>query len=164
MICKFCGNEIDNGSDFCFICGQKVEAEVPAFAAAGGEDVYSQTDAAEAAEAPVEATEEAVVAEQDVPVAVEAVPALEVPEAPAADDGIKRKKNGKPKNPANAFLRFICIVLPCIGQLIGICVYASAKKKGNEAKAVAVLNSTMRGLCIWMAVIVIVMFKKYVLA
>ena len=25
MICKFCGNQIDDNSDFCFICGQKVE-------------------------------------------------------------------------------------------------------------------------------------------
>ena len=25
MICKYCGNQIDDNSDFCFICGQKVE-------------------------------------------------------------------------------------------------------------------------------------------
>ena len=24
MICKYCGNQIDDNSDFCFICGQKV--------------------------------------------------------------------------------------------------------------------------------------------
>ena len=27
MICKFCGNVIDDNSDFCFICGQKNPAE-----------------------------------------------------------------------------------------------------------------------------------------
>ena len=26
MICKYCGNQIDDNSDFCFICGQKVES------------------------------------------------------------------------------------------------------------------------------------------
>ena len=38
MICKFCGNVIEDSSDFCFICGQKVVAEAPAYAA----EVYSQ--------------------------------------------------------------------------------------------------------------------------
>ena len=32
MICKFCGNVIEDSSDFCFICGQKVAEEAPAFA------------------------------------------------------------------------------------------------------------------------------------
>ena len=27
MICKFCGNVIEDNSDFCFICGQKNPAE-----------------------------------------------------------------------------------------------------------------------------------------
>ena len=27
MICKFCGNVIEDTSDFCFICGQKVAEE-----------------------------------------------------------------------------------------------------------------------------------------
>ena len=30
MICKFCGNVIEDSSDFCFICGQKVAEEAPA--------------------------------------------------------------------------------------------------------------------------------------
>ena len=33
MICKFCGNVIEDNSDFCFICGQKVVTEAPAYAA-----------------------------------------------------------------------------------------------------------------------------------
>ena len=43
MICKFCGNVIDDNSDFCFICGQKNPAEetpAPAPAEAQGEPVY----------------------------------------------------------------------------------------------------------------------------
>lgn len=144
MICKFCGNEIDDGSDFCFICGQKVEATAPAYAAAG---------AAPAETAPAPAVEAAPVA----PVAAQE------PAAPVTEEGGKKKKK-KEKNPANGFLRFICVVLPVLGQLIGLCVYSSAKKKGNMDKAVAVLNSTMRGLCLWMAVVIVVMFKKTVLA
>ena len=30
MICKFCGNVIEDTSDFCFICGQKVAEEAAA--------------------------------------------------------------------------------------------------------------------------------------
>ncbi len=142
MICKFCGNEIDDGSDFCFICGQKVEAAAPAYAAEGAAaPADSQAPVAAAPVAPV------------APAAVEEAPA-------AAETGKKKKKE---KNPANGFLRFICVILPVLGQLIGLCVYSSAKKKGNDAKAVAVLNSTMRGLCLWMAVIVVLMFKKFVM-
>ncbi len=37
MICKFCGNVIEDNSDYCFICGQKVVSEAPAYAA----EVYS---------------------------------------------------------------------------------------------------------------------------
>lgn len=38
MICKFCGNVIEDNSDYCFICGQKVVSEAPAYAA----EVYSK--------------------------------------------------------------------------------------------------------------------------
>ena len=27
MTCKYCGNEIDDGSDVCFVCGQKIAGE-----------------------------------------------------------------------------------------------------------------------------------------
>ncbi|MCM1363557.1 MAG: zinc-ribbon domain-containing protein [Faecalibacterium sp.] len=145
MICKFCGNEIDDGSEFCFICGQKVEVAAPAYAVAGN-DVYSQAATAEPV-APVEAA----------PVASAPVEAPAVP----VEDGKKKKKE---KNPANGFLRFICVILPVLGQLIGLCAYSKAKKKGDEAKAIAILNSTMRGLCLWMAVIIVVMFIKFVLS
>ncbi|MCM1544031.1 MAG: hypothetical protein NC110_01920 [Ruminococcus sp.] len=141
MICKFCGNEIDDGSDFCFICGQKVEAAAPAFVAG-----------AEANAQPV------AVAEPAAPVAEATAAPVEAPVAPT-EEGKKKKE----KNPANGFLRFICVVLPVLGQLIGICVYSSAKKKGNMPKANAVLNSTMRGLCLWMAVVIVVMFNKIVM-
>ncbi len=44
MVCKFCGNVIEDNSDFCFICGQKIatvdKAEAPA---AEKNDVFSQS-------------------------------------------------------------------------------------------------------------------------
>lgn len=164
MICKFCGNEIDDGSDFCFICGQKVEPEAPE--AQANPDVYSQPEQSDSA-TPVAEQPAAPVDPQEAPVAP-ATPAQPgnpvqpgVPDVPA--EPVKLKKNGKPKNPANGFLRFICVICPILGQLIGLGVYRSSKKKNRPNKAVAVLNSTMRGVCLWLAVVVIVMFKKFVL-
>lgn len=52
MICKFCGNVIEDTSDFCFICGQKVADEAPAFET---ENIPAEEPKAEeiVAEAPV---------------------------------------------------------------------------------------------------------------
>ncbi len=60
MICKFCGNVIEDSSDFCFICGQKVVEETPEYTPA--DDIFEQTEDVateaateeKAAEAPVE--------------------------------------------------------------------------------------------------------------
>ena len=42
MVCKFCGNTIEDNSEFCFICGNKViKDEIPA------EAVYTQPAPAE---------------------------------------------------------------------------------------------------------------------
>ena len=42
MVCKFCGNTIEDNSEFCFICGNKViKDEIPA------EAVYAQPAPAE---------------------------------------------------------------------------------------------------------------------
>ncbi len=168
MICKFCGNEIDDGSDFCYICGQKVEEPVPAYAAA---DVYSQPAAAPAApvQAPVAPAQAPVAAAQPVqPVAPEAYAAA--PAAPvsyadpqeAFQQGGKKKKAKKPKDPnmASRAQRFFSFVLFFI---VGPILYKKEKKNGNEAKAISILNATMRGLCVFMAIIVVVMIKKFVI-
>lgn len=56
MICKFCGNSIEDNSDFCFICGQKVEAEAASFQNAESNDIFSQSaQACAVEEAPAEA-------------------------------------------------------------------------------------------------------------
>ena len=164
MICKFCGNEIDDGSDFCYICGQKVEEPVPAYAAA---DVYSQPAAAPAA--PVQAP----VAPAPAPVAAAPAPAAPAPDAapaaaPAAvseapaEQGGKKKKAKKVKDPnmASRAQRFFSFVLFFI---VGPILYKKEKKNGNEAKATSILNATMRGLCVFMAIIVLVLIKKYVM-
>lgn len=168
MICKFCGNEIDDGSDFCYICGQKVEEPVPAYAAA---DVYSQPAAAPAApvQAPV-APAPAPVAPAPAPVAAAPAPApvaapaaapAAVSEAPAEQGGKKKKaKKVKDPNMASRAQRFFSFVLFFI---VGPILYKKEKKNGNEAKATSILNATMRGLCVFMAIIVLVLIKKYVM-
>lgn len=169
MICKFCGNEIDDGSDFCYICGQKVEEPVPAYAAA---DVYSQPAAAPVAPAQAPAAPEAYAA----PVSPAAPAAPAVPEAyaapvganpympgpEAAEQGGKKKKAKKAKDPnmASRAQRFFSFLLFFI---VGPILYKKEKKNGNEAKAVSILNAAMRGCCVFMAIIVLVLIKKFVM-
>ena len=161
MICKFCGNEIDDGSDFCYICGQKVEEPVPAYAAA---DVYSQPAAAPAApvQAPVApAPAPVAAAPAPAPVAAPAAAPAAVSESPAEQGGKKKKaKKVKDPNMASRAQRFFSFVLFFI---VGPILYKKEKKNGNEAKATSILNATMRGLCVFMAIIVLVLIKKYVM-
>lgn len=161
MICKFCGNEIDDGSDFCYICGQKVEEPVPAYVAA---DVYSQPAAAPAApvQAPVApAPAPVAAAPAPAPVAAPAAAPAAVSEAPAEQGGKKKKaKKVKDPNMASRAQRFFSFVLFFI---VGPILYKKEKKNGNEAKATSILNATMRGLCVFMAIIVLVLIKKYVM-
>lgn len=161
MICKFCGNEIDDGSDFCYICGQKVEEPVPAYAAA---DVYSQPAAAPAApvQAPVApAPAPVAAAPAPAPVAAPAAAPAAVSEAPAEQGGKKKKaKKVKDPNMASRAQRFFSFVLFFI---VGPILYKKEKKNGNEAKATSILNATMRGLCVFMAIIVLILIKKYVM-
>ena len=175
MICKFCGNEIDNNSDFCFICGQKVEPQQPAYAAEPAANVYSQPEAA-----PVAAPAEPVAAVQasapvyaapDAPVAPVAAPAAPVAEpvaAPAAEPKSKKelKKEKKlakkaaaaacPVSKAQKFFSFIF-------ALVGLILYSKAKKNNETEKAVIILNTMMTGLCVKMGIVIIVMIKKFML-
>ena len=190
MICKFCGNEIDDGSDFCYICGQKVEEPVPAFAAA---DVYSQpAPSAEPAQAPVAEpafaaapaqapVAPAYAAPAQAPVAPAYAAPAQAPAAPAyaaapvqppvdpaayaaaVEQGGKKKKAKKPRDPnmATRAQRFFSFLLFFI---VGPILYNKEKKTGNQAKANSILNATMRGLCVFMAIIVVVMIKKFMLS
>ena len=150
MICKFCGNEIDDNSDFCFICGQKVEAQQVAPVAAE-ENVYSEPQvsapvAVEAAEAPV----------YQAPVAP--VAAVAEPEETSKK---KKKKAKKVKDPsaASKVVKFFSF----LSAIIGLILYNKAKKAGNEQKAVAILNAVMAGVCVKLAVVNVVLLKKFIL-
>ena len=150
MICKFCGNEIDDNSDFCFICGQKVEALQVAPVAAE-ENVYSEPQvsapvAVEAAEAPV----------YQAPVAP--VAAVAEPEETSKK---KKKKAKKVKDPsaASKVVKFFSF----LSAIIGLILYNKAKKAGNEQKAVAILNAVMAGVCVKLAVVNVVLLKKFIL-
>ncbi len=177
MICKFCGNSIEDNSDFCFICGQKVEAAEPAFQPATSNDVFSQ---AAAPEAPVAAAPVAPAAEAPV-AAPEAAPVA----APVAEEGKKKKKGKKEKaakdsSQASKALKFftalflaVFLAVPAfiwktisLAFIVLIIVYAvldkkaydKAKKLGYEEKAVAILNSTGIGACIGLALVCIKFF------
>ena len=88
MICKFCGNEIDDHSQFCFVCGQKIDAPAP--------EAQAKPDAL-----PAE------------PAGAETLPVSEpaAAEEYAAVDPKDVQKAGK-------FTRFICFICPLIGAII----------------------------------------------
>ncbi|MBQ7005042.1 MAG: hypothetical protein IJN68_01275 [Clostridia bacterium] len=94
MICKFCGNVIEDNSDFCFICGQKVVSEAPAYAA----EVYSQQPQGAPAQPVYAAAPVAPVAPvaSEIPVSPE-VPVYAPPVVPEAAEGKKGKKAKKAK-------------------------------------------------------------------
>ena len=187
MICKFCGNVIEDTSDFCFICGQKVAEEAPAF----------EAEAPVAAEAP--ATEEAVVP-AEAPVAAAAVnntipafPSFEtLPQGtpiyaqtapvyahqvfiqqitPAATTpfvqvngqnlGGKVKDNSVCSKAKKFFSAFFALTF--ILQFISWIWYSGAKKQGYPKKAEDILNSTMIGLCIFMVAVCGFLIFKFVL-
>lgn len=184
MICKFCGNVIEDNSDFCFICGQKVVAETPAYAA----QVYSQKPEG----APAEPVPVAPVA----PVEPVYAPPVVPEEAPKKKKFKKikiAKKAKKDKAPAvvsstlskqekiltavlpalllavaGVMCSKIIVVAICL-VLTGVAAYFLYKKyneaigAGYEEKATELLNTGMLGLCIGMAIVIIFLVKTYML-
>ena len=187
MICKFCGNVIEDNSDFFFICGQKVVAETPAYAA----EVYSQRP--EGAPAQV-APEQPVYAAPAQPAPAQNVYAPPVVPAPAEENGKKGKKKAKKaKKPESAELskggRFftgllaalflavagimvimnkavIGIICAAVTAIVAFAYYKKYKKAvaaGFEDKALDIANTGMIGLCVGMLVLVLCLIKAYVL-
>ena len=165
MVCKFCGNTIEDNSEFCFICGNKViKDEIPA------EAVYTQAAPVEipvvAAEAPV--AEQPVYAQQ-APVYAQQAPVYAqqayVQQMPEPKKGKKAKKEKKEKSACSKALKFFAALFAAtfILQFIPWIWYKKAQKAGYEEKATAILNSTMTGLCIFMAIISAVLIKKFML-
>lgn len=157
MICKFCGNEIEDGSDFCYVCGQKVEAEQPA------DSLYSQAASEEPQAVPAYAAQQTV-ADFPIPEATAQVslnqpaPATPVAQAPQADDG-KKKKKKKDKEifQTKKGVRFVCFLF----AIIGLIIYSKAKKAGNEVRATECMNAIMLGLDFKLAILCVVLAKKY---
>ncbi len=175
MICKFCGNTIEDNSDFCFICGQKVAEEVTV----ENTEVFSQVapTADEAAEtvvasAPVQealdpAAQAAPIYAQQAPIYAQQAPVYaqqaivqQVAPAPAAP-----KKSKKDPSIATKAKKFFSALFAAtfILQFISWLWYKGAVKKGYDKKAVDILNSTMVGLCVFMGIVCIVLISKFML-
>ena len=155
MVCKFCGNTIEDSSEFCFICGNKVmKEEAPA--------VYAEA-------APVEVPVVAAPAAEAQPIYAQPAPVYAAPAAPVApveapaEEGKKKKKEkkNKDKSVCSKAKKFFAALfaITFILQFIPWIWYKKAKKAGYEEKAVAILNSLMTGLCIFMAIICGVLIK-----
>lgn len=152
MVCKFCGNTIDDSSEFCFICGNKVMKE-------NAPEVYAEAAPAEVPVVAAPAPEAQPIYAQQA-YAQPVAPVAVAPEAAPAEEG-KKKKNKKDKSVCSKAMKFFAAVfaLTFILQFIPWIWYKKAKKAGYEEKAVSILNSLMTGLCILMAVICGVLIK-----
>lgn len=185
MICKFCGNVIEDNSDFCFICGQKVVVEAPAYAA----EVYSQKPEGAPAEV---APEQPVYAAPAEPVyAAPVVPA----EEPAKKSKKKAKKEKKAKKDKKAvkpalskgakfftglfaalflavaglmvikgkvLFAIICAAVTAVVALIDYKNYKKAITAGYEDKAIDLVNTAMTGLCVGMVILFLALVKQYI--
>ena len=162
MVCKFCGNTIEDNSEFCFICGNKVlKEEAPA------EAVFTQPVPEEVpvvtAEAPAVDPQAVYAAPQGAPVYTQQAPiyAQQVYVQQIAEP----KKAKKGKSACSKAAKFFAALFAAtfILQFIPWIWYKNAKKRGYEEKAVSILNSTMVGLCIFMAIICGVLIKMFML-
>ena len=160
MTCQFCGNEIDDNADVCFICGQPVAKSAPAAPAAPQAPVYEapQAPAYEAEpQAPVYAPAPQAPAAD--PYAQPAPAQQPVQPAPVYVNEPKQKKSKvKDPNKVGGFLLFICALLPFVGAIV------YAKNKKNDIRKVQIANATFIGLDIWLFIIIIVCVKKYMLS
>lgn len=185
MICKFCGNVIEDSSDFCFICGQKVAEEAVEEAisetAPEAEEAVVTADAAVAAAPAAEGTvpnfptfdmanlpQGTPIYAQTAPVYAHQVFIQQL--APAAQATPFVQVNGQNisgKDPSACskakkfFSAFFAVTF--ILQFISWIWYSGAKKQGFPKKAEDILNSTMIGLCIFMVIACAVLIFKFVI-
>lgn len=184
MICKFCGNVIDDNSDFCFICGQKnpaEEATAPAVAEENN-DVFSQAPVAEAApQAPAfvvgqtapAAPETAVYDDAAAPIYAQSAPIYAQSAPVYAQQAIIQqvapaqivKTKTADESIASKGMKFFAALLSALFvlQFIPWIWYNKAKKAGYEQKSIDLLNSIMIGLCIFMAALGAFFIKSFML-
>ncbi len=183
MICKFCGNVIDDNSDFCFICGQKNPAEEAEAKAEKAEnnDVFSQAieeesapEAAVAVEATAPAAPEAPVYDDVAPYYTQSAPIYAQSAPVYAQQAIIQQvapaqivKTRAPKDASavsKALLFFAALFSATfILQFIPWIWHNNAKKAGYENKATSLLNTIMIGLCIFMVIVCLVFVKSFML-
>ncbi len=131
MICKFCGNEIEDAAGYCFVCGQKAAA--------------AEADAPAPQDEPVSVPDASAETAQPLPVAAPGDPADYADVNPA-----DVQKAGK-------FTRFVCFLFP----LIGVIIYMIRAKQGQTGKKHSVADATMSGVCLYLiAAIVVVVMKS----
>lgn len=191
MICKFCGNVIEDNSDYCFICGQKVVSEAPAYAA----EIYSQQPQGAPAQPVYSAAPQYTIAPEQPVYAAPGQPvyaAPVVPEAPKGKKAKKAKKVKKEKAPADPavlskvekvlvallpalFLAVagvmctkilvvvICVALTAVVGAVFYKKYRDAVDGGYEEKALDILNTGMIGLCVGMAAVVLFLLINFVI-
>lgn len=183
MTCKFCGNVIEDNSDICFICGQKVEpAAAPAEAADAFAPAAPVAPAAAVAPAAPVATAAPVYAAAPVAPVYTAAPA-----APSAADIKAQKKALKAAKKAakkdgkggkTSFFRWLipvlvialtfavkdlCYVFVGVGLVYTYLVYRSYNKAvaaGNTDKANGLVNSSMAGAIAGMAIACVLLIKS----
>ena len=181
MTCKFCGNVIEDNSDICFICGQKVE---PVAAPAEAVDAFAPVAPA----APVAPVAPAAPVATAAPVYA-AAPAAPVyaaaPAVPAAADikaqkkalkAAKKaaKKEGKGNGGKLNFLipallialtfalKDLCYIFVGVLLAYTYIVYRSYNKAlaaGNTDKANGIVNKTMSGAILGMAIACVLLIK-----
>lgn len=150
MVCKFCGNTIEDSSEFCFICGNKVmKEEAP--------EVFAEAKPAEGPVVAAPAEAQQPIYAQPAPVYAQQAYAQPAPAAPV-EEGKKKKKDKSVCSKAKKFFAAL-FAMTFILQFIPWIWYKNAKKAGYEEKAVSILNSLMTGLCIFMAIICAVLIK-----
>ena len=178
MTCKFCGNVIEDNSDICFICGQKVEAAPAADATADAfapvapvAPVYAEAPAApvyaEAPAAPVYAAAPVAPVAPAAPVVDIKAQKKALKAAKKAAKASKGKKGGKSGNLSIGRVIITALIIALIfavksialyliiaGMIYAIFAYRSYNKAiaaGNTDAANKLVNSLMVGACLGMA-------------
>lgn len=174
MTCKFCGNVIEDNSDICFICGQKVEAAPAAEAAT---DAFAPAAPA----APVYAAPAAPVYAAPVAPAAPAVADIKAQKKALKEAKKAAKKSGKgTSNISFGRLIITALIIAALfafkgaalyliiaGMLYAILTYRSYNKAiaaGNTDGASRIVNSAMIGACVGMAVACVLLVNQAFLA
>ncbi len=126
MICKYCGNELDDNAELCFICGHKVDpVQQEPELVTDDPTAYLLDDAKDASKEQPDVSADA--------------PSAGL--TPTSSEVVINKpvKAGK-------FARFVSFLF----ALIGLIIYAVKKKNGEEAKANSIANAIGVGLCVKM--------------